>query len=620
MGGVPPGRGHLHGGGPDLRASTNTRKPDLNFFTTSLAVGTELHLLDEQRSPLSRNGLVEALGTQGRVHMSGEEHRAAVRERLFPRFGPDRYAALITALLALRKEKLSQNLDLDKLSVVLSEALPPLDERDLTTVAEGFERLDRRRGELVVLETELEEITGLARTQRDYARAVLAAVAAEVRAAETARDTSPARSAKPEPTLTPSGSTPSGWPSASARSRRAWTTSTSRSPRPRRATPTGKEPDRSASGPRWTGLVGTSSRPRTPPASVATNVISAAESSTGPPSSGTPRPATRLGPQASCGVPRPRPGRGRSWPRSPRAAQRSCRLRPARLLRPACLLRRAWWLRPATAPAPGVVAAPVIDRSGEIETLAQAWARSRRAQVGEMRQALDGHRQAVQQRGFAEGRMADDEAALDQRREELRTATADLEVRLDAYGADVEAWARSCHAVPTQRVMAVLSPPPRDPAEVGAALGALAGDLAAERAVTRRDIASARSTVEDQLAQLIAERDALAQRRLVSPAPPPWRGERGERAGAPLWRLVDLAPGVDPDVVGGLEAALVAAGFLDAWVLPTGEIDLNDPIRRPLPQPAPRPRAEPRRAAPPARRDRRRPLRHRRHPLVDRRR
>ena len=88
---------------------------------------------------------------------------------------------MITALLALRKEKLSQNLDLVKLSEVLTDALPPIDEHELAAVAEGFERLDRRKEELRKLEAEVAAVSALARHQRAYARAVVAGVAHEVR-------------------------------------------------------------------------------------------------------------------------------------------------------------------------------------------------------------------------------------------------------------------------------------------------------------------------------------------------------------------------------------------------------------------------------------------------------
>ncbi|MGI8984759.1 MAG: TIGR02680 family protein, partial [Acidimicrobiales bacterium] len=193
--------------GVRMRASAATRRVDLDFFTTSLAVGADLLLLDEHRQVLSKKALAEALGDHGRVHSSAEEHRATVRETLFPGFGADRYASVITALLALRKEKLSQNLDLAKLSEVLSDALPALDEHDLAAVAEGFERLDRRRAELTALEAELAEVRTLAARQRDYARAVTAGVAGTVRRAENRRHdvTKAERPATANPGNTPEG-------------------------------------------------------------------------------------------------------------------------------------------------------------------------------------------------------------------------------------------------------------------------------------------------------------------------------------------------------------------------------------------------------------------------------
>src|SRR5437660_796594 len=54
------------------------------------------------------------------------------------------------------------------------------------------------------------------------------------------------------------------------------------------------------------------------------------------------------------------------------------------------------------------------------------------------------------------------------------------------------------------------------------------------------------------------------------------RSPRDGRPGAPLWRLVDLASGVAPAEVDGLEAALTGAGLIDAWVQPDGAVDLGD--------------------------------------------
>lgn len=59
-----------------------------------------------------------------------------------------------------------------------------------------------------------------------------------------------------------------------------------------------------------------------------------------------------------------------------------------------------------------------------------------------------------------------------------------------------------------------------------------------------------------------------------TPSPPPGWVRRTRRpageptAGAPLWRMLDPAPGVDSDTLARIEAALAGAGLLDAWVTP----------------------------------------------------
>ena len=63
-------------------------------------------------------------------------------------------------------------------------------------------------------------------------------------------------------------------------------------------------------------------------------------------------------------------------------------------------------------------------------------------------------------------------------------------------------------------------------------------------------------------------------RRRTARRPSPTRGTRAareQRAGAPLWQLVDFRDDVAPDDRAGIEAALEAAGILDGWV---------DPVRR----------------------------------------
>src|ERR1700759_4296422 len=78
-------------------------------------------------------------------------------------------------------------------------------------------------------------------------------------------------------------------------------------------------------------------------------------------------------------------------------------------------------------------------------------------------------------------------------------------------------------------------------------------------------------------------RAAPARRRAGGPAPPPVphtraAGIRDGRPGAPLWKVTDFAPGLTDDERAGLEAALEAAGILDAWVTPDGNLVNGDVI------------------------------------------
>ena len=59
-----------------------------------------------------------------------------------------------------------------------------------------------------------------------------------------------------------------------------------------------------------------------------------------------------------------------------------------------------------------------------------------------------------------------------------------------------------------------------------------------------------------------------------TPPTPYTRGSdaRERRPGAPLWQLVDFRRDIDEEDRAGIEAALEAAGILDAWVTPNGEL------------------------------------------------
>ena len=83
-----------------------------------------------------------------------------------------------------------------------------------------------------------------------------------------------------------------------------------------------------------------------------------------------------------------------------------------------------------------------------------------------------------------------------------------------------------------------------------------------------------RRAAQSQVQELQTERKALSLGTDPLPPVPLSRGvaARVNRSGAPFWRLVDFAQGVEPEAARGLEAALEASGILDAWVTAEGQL------------------------------------------------
>lgn len=518
--------------GVRVRASATTRKADHDFFTTSQEIGTDLHLLDAHRNPLSRRDLSAAIGDRGRLHNSGEEHRVAVRKVLFPGFSGDRFSSVISALLALRKEKLSQNLDLDKLSDVLSEALPPIDEHDLAAVAEGFERLDRRKAELLKLEGELAEVRVLAARQRDYARAVVASVAHQVTTAEYRRDALTRSEREARTAL------------ATARGEGASVRSELVSVGDRLdaidiEVAALKDSSAYREGASLNDLREEARRLR----ELVARFVVAVEHS-----------AEDLGHATSVS----RDADGRLGDAVDNLALAVSDLRNAA----------------APVGADGAVLGAIDGDADAGERLLTAWVRARRDLVAELRTAINDHRSAVERRGFVEGQVADDEAAVERLDARHQGAVRAHRVAVEEYAAAVERWASSCLAAGPTRIDEVLPDPVVEPAAVLAAVRQLAGDLQAELAVARRDVEARNETALSDRALLDDERTQLAEGRLVEPVVPEWRDGRVGRAGASLWQLVDVVEGVDAGAIDLLESALTASGLIDAWVDPNGRFEL----------------------------------------------
>ncbi len=121
------------------------------FFVTTQRVGEQLHLLPASRVPLTREKLREEIGSRGLVYDRAADYRRAVDEALFG-LGDHRYEALINLLIQLRQPQLSKKPDEKLLSGALTEALPPLSPGLIKTVAEAFRGLDEERNALRALE------------------------------------------------------------------------------------------------------------------------------------------------------------------------------------------------------------------------------------------------------------------------------------------------------------------------------------------------------------------------------------------------------------------------------------------------------------------------------------
>jgi uncharacterized protein (TIGR02680 family) len=518
--------------GARLRASQASRKAEADWFTSRRAVGDGLELLDADRVALSKAALALAVGEGGTLHPSAQDYRDTVRRSLFPGFSPAQYDALVTALISLRREKISQDLSPTKLSEVLTASLPALDEKDVSEIAEGFERLDRRREELARLESDLTQVRDLERRQRDYARRVVLSGANAVRAAESDRDRVTRQEREAREALVEAG----------ARRERCLAETAAAELRVQELA-TELDTLRSLDAYREGSQLEEVQRTR-----------------------------GRLARQA-----RDEAGRveGRRRVAEERSAGRDGLA--GRLAAAEADLHRA--LADLNAAAESLGAAAVVADAGrlgdadEAEGLLCAWSANRRAQLAEVRAALDELQERIRTRSIREEAVERERELLEQRAAQRAEAAAEVELAEGDYRQAVRSWVAGSELLDPAALAAELPSPPLDPAAVTAAIARVAASalsaLAGERA--RTEAAAEALRVEREV--LSAERDELSAGRTPSPDPPAWRSER-DRPGAPLWRLVDFAGHCSAAERDGVEAALLASGLLDAWVAADGSLSL----------------------------------------------
>ncbi|MFS8099298.1 TIGR02680 family protein [Lentzea alba] len=510
--------------GARLQATTNTSNVSATYFTTSLRVG-DLALVNEAGRPLTKTDLVEAIGEHGVVHASPTDYRHTVRTTLFPGVTEQRYDSLITALLQLRTPKLSERLDPSVLSSLLSKALPPLDQSDLTEIAEGFERLDRQREELRRLDEEITTAERLADVQRTYAQRVLGAAAHVLQSSsEQLEDLTRAarmseRRYQRQVTLTDEA-----YEQLLALGREA-----------------------SAVDAEISGISDLPAYQEGKQLDLLRQQLSAAQLR----ASEAAAHAAKLRARAVAD------DEHATHAKADAAARADAVRRSAEEAREAADL----------AGMPSVfeeIDAGTDARAGR--ELLSAAVDSRTQEISSIMRAVAVHERAVDARDAARQR-------LEETREELELAT-DAEVSAQQafeqafakFGADFETWAHGC----TELVVS----------EPGAVVEAAA--LAREEfSGIEARLHETRASLNGQLAQYNSIREKLANQVDVPPPAPYTRDAayRSAAVGAPLWRLVDFRPGTPPAVCAAVEAAMEASGLLDAWLTPGNSFGLSDQDR-----------------------------------------
>ena len=189
-----------------------------------------------------------------------------------------------------------------------------------------------------------------------------------------------------------------------------------------------------------------------------------------------------------------------------------------------------------------------------LEKLQQAVAASAREveRAGDVRRTEDAHHRETAQR--------------------LSEAETSLDACLEKLDADVDAWIGSLSVLALSETQggAILDAPAEErPALVRSAAVPVGAELQAR--VTRLSVQHQEQARELEEAQ--AGHRKLSEAPHPEPVSPTWRtADRAGRAGAPLYLLCDFAEDVSAETQLGVEGALEAAGLLDAWVTPTGEV------------------------------------------------
>lgn len=518
------------------------------FVLEKRRIGEGLWLTSAARNVLTRERLKDALHDCGQVFDTAVAYRRAVDERLF-QLGAVRYAALMDNLVQLRQPQLSKKPDEGKLSDALTEALPPLSAELLTDVADALNQLEAYRRELQDYEALAKAVGQFTQRYQRYA------------AINARRQARGLRSAQ------------SGYDSASRSLNEA-----------RSALQAAHSAETEAKGrlevveaalfAARTRLEQLQSDPAMKDANRLNQAERDAESRAAELDD-----AARMNDVALAR--REREQRALEE-RSTRRAQVEEILATARGEAAEAALASGTGERWTANP---LAALPVAELATLGDIPLDAARKDLRQATHDRREQLALVQRRVSEVVQAEAAHASREQARDERLDEAEAAAARrgaADAAVEAEGSRlVDTW--QAHFANLQVLQVNVAPLPALAAWVAdlqgdnparAALSSAQQRAADELAQERAGHFAALRALHDEQAALRAERERLAQGEDAAPPPPHTRGSdaRRQRSGAPLWQLVDFREHVDAARRAGLEAALEAAGLLDAWVTPDGRL------------------------------------------------
>ena len=577
--------------GAGLKASTATGKADSWFFLTPRRVGLDLDL-DVAGECLSIERLKEVVGEEA-VTTSGAEHRRRVGRHVFGLFDEARYRNLLHLLHRLRDPNIGNRVEAGELASVLTDALPPIDERVLSDAAGHFDDLEAIRDQVDRSQRTAQALGQFLGAYRGYTRTALHGRAAAVEGAEAGRS----RAART--TRQRAGEADAADQAAEAAS----TTLESLRGQRREGEAERRELERSEG---YRAHQDVADRQARVGALEATATIAA--SSAGRAEAVHRRASADLA--AAAGEVERSLGGVSELAASVAGAAAGAGVDPA-LLGPPPTAAGDGWVDPG-------VLAVAEERARAARTLVDV----RRQRATHVRGLAQRSEQAEVAAASAEEQAAGSEAEVERERAELTAARAAQRAAEQAWVDLVEAWLTTGLAsalglatgaaappVPTTgpdgapaqatgpavglsldwgEVHARLSNREGEPTWTAAVRRSVIDALAPALQAARDAAAEADVRVAAALEALTAAEERLAEVEAQTEAHPPAarfrQADRDPSAGTPFYELVDVAPGVDPASAAGVEAALEAAGLLDAWVQADGLVvhpDTQDTLVRP---------------------------------------